>query len=69
MLNTETHSGIESPQHARRVLARAMVALGRAENPGAMLKQLEDEIFEALKLLEFRHPAARALGFEGQPVH
>lgn len=54
--------GIATEREARRVLARAMVALGRAQDPRDVLDQHEDDIFAALRVLGGNHPLARALG-------
>jgi hypothetical protein len=59
--------GVVTEGEARRVLARAMVALGRARDPRDVLNQHEDDIFAALRVLGGNHPLGRALGLDPAP--
>jgi len=46
---------------ARRTLAHAMIAIGRADDPQSVFHSHENEIFDALRILGNDHPLARAL--------
>ena len=60
-------SGV-TEREARRVLARAMVALGRAQDPRDVLNHHENDIFAALRVLGGNHPLARALGIKPRVI-